>query len=408
MDKEIKNLSMPISKMEFSDTINPSLSKCSIYVMHTGENLNGSSFSDDSVLNAKDTLKNIPILASIKRDEDYNPIDFEGHEMETRVIEKTNGDLDWKIVYIEKPIGVIPESNNYRVETLENGEKWVVVDGYIWKEYGNGAYDLLKNDDKKVSMEISVVDGYFDDNFMYHINKFNYLGVTVLGDNCPPAMGSNAVISLFKQDENAKEEYNKLLSEVNNLEGGSDLQEYNNEIIIETEQEEIKENETEFNQDENIEIERIVENEETIEAKEDFEGRYNEVLTELNELKATYTDLNSNYLALQEENKTLAEFKLNIEKQQKDFELNDIFKEYSALSKVDGYNELFEKRYELDKEELVKSLKVLAFDNNIQINNKNKKDFSKNTIKVPVFSSHSESDTNSAWGILDKHIKTIN
>lgn len=129
---------------------------------------------------------------------------------------------------------------------------------------------------------------------------------------------------------------------------------------------------------------------------------------ELLDVKVQYSDLNSNYNKLIEENKTLAEFKLNIEKQQKDVELNDIFKEYSALSKVDGYNELFEKRYELDKEELVKSLKVLAFDNNIQINNKNKKDFSKNTIKVPVFSSHSESDTNSAWGILDKHIKTIN
>lgn len=398
MDKEIKNLSMPISKMEFSDTINPSLSKCSIYVMHTGENLNGSSFSDESVFSAKDTLKNIPILASIKRDEDYNPIDFEGHEMETRIIEKTNGDLDWKIVYIEKPIGVIPESNNYRVETLENGEKWVVVDGYIWKEYGNGAYDLLKNDDKKVSMEISVADGYFDDNFMYHINKFNYLGVTVLGDNCPPAMGSNAVISLFKQDENAKEEYNKLLSEVNNLEGGSDLQEDNNEIIIEAEQEEIKEIETDFNQDENVEIEEIVE------TKEDFESRYNEVLTELNELKVTYTDLNSNYVSLQEEHKELVEFKLAIEKEQKDLELNSIFDEYSALNKIDGYNELFEKRYELEKEELIKSLKVLAFDNNINLNAKNKKDFSKNTIKVPVFSPNNDKNTNTAWDILDKYI----
>lgn len=398
MDKEIKNLSMPISKMEFSDTINPSLSKCSIYVMHTGENLNGSSFSDESVFGAKDTLKNIPILASIKRDEDYDPIDFEGHEIETRIIEKSNGDLDWKIVYIEKPIGVIPESNNYRVETLENGEKWVVVDGYIWKEYGNGAYDLLKNDDKKVSMEISVADGYFDDNFMYHINKFNYLGVTVLGDNCPPAMGSNAVISLFKQDENAKEEYNKLLSEVNNLEGGSELQEDNNEIIIKTEQEEIKEIEIEFNQDENVEIEEIVE------TKEDFESRYNEVLTELNELKATYTDLNSNYLALKENHKELVEFKLSIEKEQKDLELNSIFDEYSALNKIDGYAELFEKRYELEKEELIKSLKVLAFDNNVNLNAKNKKDFSKNTIKVPVFSPNNANNTNTAWDILDKYI----
>ncbi len=223
VSKEIKNLTMPINKIEFTETTNPSLNKCSIYVMHSNENLNNSSFSDESILYASKTLKNIPILASIKRDEDYNPVDFEGHEMEIRLIERSNGDYDWKTVYIEKPIGVIPESNNYRIETLENGEKWVVVDGYIWKEYSNGAYDLLKNEDKKVSMEISVDEGYFDDSFMYHIEKYNYLGVTVLGNNYPPAMGSNAVISLFNENDSAKEEYNKLLNEIETLKDGDDL-----------------------------------------------------------------------------------------------------------------------------------------------------------------------------------------
>ena len=398
MSKELKNLSMPISKMEFSDTVNPSLSKCSIYVMHTGENLNGSSFSDESVSKAKDTLKNIPILASIKRDEDYNPIDFEGHEMETRLIEKSNGDYDWKLVYVEKPIGVIPESNNYRVETLENGEKWVVVDGYIWKEYGNGAYDLLKSEDKKVSMEISVNDGYFDDDFMYHINQYNYLGVTVLGDACPPAMGQNAIISLFEQDQNAKEEYDKLLNEISSLEGGSELEDNKDEIIeenIEMEQSEVEEIKDK---------EEVVEEEIEEEEKEDFEAKYNETLEELNSLKAKYSDLNSEHETLKEEHQELVNFKLKIEKEQKDIELNSIFEEYSALDKVEGYDVLFEKRYELEKEELIKSLKVLAFDNNISLNAKNKKDFSKKNIKIPVVNTEKDL-TNTSWSILDKYIK---
>ena len=82
-----------------------------------------------------------------------------------------------------------------------------------------------------------------------------------------------------------------------------------------------------------------------------------------------------------------------------------IFKEYSALNKVEGYSELFEKRYELDEEELIKSLKVMAFDNNISLNAKHKKDFSKNSIKIPVFSINKNDNKNTAWDILDKHIK---
>lgn len=137
---------------------------------------------------------------------------------------------------------------------------------------------------------------------------------------------------------------------------------------------------------------------------QEFATKYSEQEKELNDTKATYTDLNSNYLALKENHKELVEFKLAIEKEQKDIELNSIFDEYSALNKIDGYAELFEKRYELEKEELIKSLKVLAFDNNVNLNAKNKKDFSKNTIKVPVFNLNNDKNANTAWDILDKYI----
>lgn len=427
MVSKVKDLSVPIKKVEFSETSNPSLKKCSIYVMHTGENFNGSSFSEESVEKAKESLKNIPILASIQRDENYDPIDFKGHEMETRIIENSNG-FDWKTIYVEKPIGVIPETNNYRIETLENGEKWVVVDGYIWSEYSNGAYDLLKASDKKVSMEISVDGGYFDDEFMYHIEDYNYLGVTVLGEDYPPAMGGNAVISLFNKNESSKSEYSKLLNEIQSLEeGGNEMPEDDKKLegvqepgevkvepvvdgeegkeVVEGAEEGTKEGTEEpvkDTSDDKTEDEKE-QGEEGEEPKEDFEAKYNETLAELNELKAKYVDLEANFESLNGEVSELREFKTNIEKQEKDTELNEIFGEYEVLNKFSEYNDLFEKRYELDKEEIIKSLKVIAFDNGVNIK-KAKKDFSKNSIKVPVVGGVDLS-TNSDWDILERHIK---
>lgn len=432
---KVKNLSVPIKKVEFSDTSNPSLKKCSIYVMHTGENFNGSSFSRESVDKARESLKNIPILASIKRDENYDPIDFEGHEMETRIIENSDG-FDVKVVYLETPIGVIPESNNYRIETLENGEEWVVVDGYIWQEYSNGAYDLLKSSDKKVSMEISVQDGMFDDNFIYHINTYNYLGVTVLGDDFPPAMNQNAIISLFSKSNSMKNEYSKLLNEIKTL--GEEEIKISKENIIEdfnaTEVEKVKdieETQDEFEADvcpdcgkEICECEKDEEDEfakkkksgsggkkkrrcskDEDEEKEDFEVKYNETLAELNELKAKYVDLESNFESLNNEISELREFKISIEKQEKDTKLGEIFNEYSALNKFEEYKTLFEKRYDLEEDEIIKSLKVIAFDNGVNIK-RQKKDFSKenNKIKIPLVDSI-DIKTNSDWDILERHIK---
>lgn len=421
MNKEIKNLSMPINKIEYSETTNPSLCKCSIYVMHTGENFNGSSFSEESVLYAKETLKNIPILASIRRDEDYNPIDFEGHEMQTRLIENSNGDYDWKVVYIEKPIGVIPETNNYRIETLDNGEKWVVVDGYIWKEYGNGAYELLKANDKKVSMEISVDEGYFDDDFMYHIKKYNYLGVTVLGEDNPPAMGSNAVISLFNEDSSAKEEYSKLLNEIKSLEQGGEKMEDNKELS--TEELEIN-TEDEFAKDEKSEdmakkkkCESESEDEVEDKKEENYETKYNEVVEELNSLKAKFTDLTSelealkcDYSTLKEETEELRKYRSNVEFEQHKVEVDEVLAKYSELEAIDGYSELVKEKYTVDIKELEKAIKVFAFDNGVTLTKKNiKKNFSKENAKIPIINKNRDEEISEAekrYGLgISKYIR---
>lgn len=130
----------------------------------------------------------------------------------------------------------------------------------------------------------------------------------------------------------------------------------------------------------------------------DFKESFNSKEEELENVK-------NDYSTIAEENRSLKEFKLNIEKQEKDDSLNEIFEKYSLLKECDGYEELFNNRYELDEKELVKSLKVLAYDNGITIKT-DKQNFSIKTTRVPVMSPIPEGSSDSSWSILDKHIKS--
>lgn len=413
MSKEIKNIALPINKIEYS-TSNKNLIKCTIYVMHTGENLNYSSFSEESVLKAKESLKNVPILANIKHDEDRNPTDFGGHDMDLHIIERANGDCEFKTVYIEKPVGVIPETNNYRIETLENGEKWVVVEGYIWKEYSD-SHELLVKSDKKISMEISVNGGFFDDNFMYHIEDYEYLGVTILGDDCPPAMGENATISLFNKSEDFKVEYTKLLEEVKNFEeGGIEVEETKELETVEAmkvEETLVVEEQVEETVTEAVveEIEPIVETEEEFAKKkkceeEDYETKYNEVVNELNELKAKYVDLEATYTALNDEVVGLREFKSNIETKEYQAEVDAMLEKYSELEDVQGYSEIIKDKYSMEIDKLETAIKVFAFDNGVVLGKKSKKNFTKKDTTI-VFEKDFIETFDPYNGLLDKFIQ---
>ena len=56
-----------------------------IDVMHTGDNLNGSTFSKEVVEQALDSIKNTPILGYIEQNKDGD-LDFKGHEHELQVL----------------------------------------------------------------------------------------------------------------------------------------------------------------------------------------------------------------------------------------------------------------------------------------------------------------------------------
>lgn len=205
-----KYFSLPV-QYEVTPFDDKRFTKVKIYVMHDGENLNGSYFDFSSIDKAKNSICNIPILAFIKKDV-YNNKDFGGHDVEVKL--SSNGDVEF--LYLERPIGVIPENNNnYHYEFI-NGKTYVVCDGYIWNEYANDALDIINRDGaKSESMEISVdVAGFDNFDGLYHITDYSYLGLTLLGEDVTPAMvGCHAKITDDNQQFN--QSYFQVIKELN-------------------------------------------------------------------------------------------------------------------------------------------------------------------------------------------------
>lgn len=188
------------TKFEADNTFdNDRFIKLRVWVMHDGKNLNGSTFSTDAIEKARPTLANIPILANVIEKED-GTYDFGGHDYK---YENKNG--EFVITYLEQPIGVIPETNNYEL-VEKDGKTYVVADCFIWKDYVNRAQDLILEAEKfDVSMEVLVSEYSIGEDKSFNIDGYKYTGVTFLGSDKEPAMvGANAELVKFSVDQVAQ------------------------------------------------------------------------------------------------------------------------------------------------------------------------------------------------------------
>ena len=208
-------ISVPIEKYTFTE-IDSDTARVRINTFHNSYNPNGSCFEDESLENSQESFKNKPICCAYEFDDEGNIIDFKEHNEE------------------EKPIGTIPETNNYSVEEID-GLKWACVDGIIFKEYCPEAYILLK-DGKKISMEIEVLSGFKGKDNFYHIKQFKLLCITVLGDYSP-AMGSNATIDLLSQTDSEAfaMKFSTIISKANEIVNNTIVIEGGNKIMKRTE-----------------------------------------------------------------------------------------------------------------------------------------------------------------------------
>lgn len=181
-----------------------------IVVMHSGDNLNQSHFSEESIAQASWSLSDIPVLGFMRKtDEDL--YDFDGHNVE--VILKDN---QHKIKQMGRIIGTIPKNNNYHYTYYPNKDEiYVAVEGFLWADYMNEALEIFQRDrEKSVSMEIIIDDGFLDDRDVFNITKYRYTGICILGKGVEPAMSGAKItvgdipLESYSKNYNEKEVLN--------------------------------------------------------------------------------------------------------------------------------------------------------------------------------------------------------
>ena len=255
----------------FAEVENPNLLKVKLLIQHDGANKNGTKFSIDNIRKAESTLRNIPILAYIKRDENGEAQDFDQHNMIQKVVE-TNDGYDLVTTYLERPIGVIPTETEITYEEL-NGRTYLCATGYVWKRYANEGFDILMQSDQKgTSMEIEIHEGKKDrEDGLYDIIDYSFLGVTCLGDDVESGM-YDTTITKYAASKSYKRELEDIYKEIFTLENGKEeiMSEEIKETVEVIETAEIKEEVVVEEQPVVVEEQSIIEEvEEVVEDKEE-------------------------------------------------------------------------------------------------------------------------------------------
>lgn len=195
------------SLFKVDDSFNdPRFMRVKIAVMHSGENLNKSFLSTKTIKNAKNTFKNVPILANVitKIDEKGNEyLDYGSHDMHKEADQFNKGKT--RTIYDEKVVGIIPEQNDFEiVHDNERDVDFAVVTGLIYRLYGNYVADILeeRGGETSVSCEVNFDKTSVDAKTkLVIVEEFTMLGLTLLGENVVPAMkGANATMFSLAED----------------------------------------------------------------------------------------------------------------------------------------------------------------------------------------------------------------
>lgn len=220
-------LSFPVTfeKVKDFETADDRFTKVKIWLMHLGKNLNNSAFEKSVVDKAIPTLQYIPIMGFVELN-DENEKDFSDHRY---IITKDEKGVRRK--YMGTPYGVIKSSDDnnahYEERLCEDGETrtFLVTEGVIWNVLEDGAEifhrDLIKNQ----SMELfeKSIDGYEDEDGVFHFTEFSFRAACVLGDDVTPAMTGSTVEVQFTLSDFVKniqselnDKYSMFTSLVNN------------------------------------------------------------------------------------------------------------------------------------------------------------------------------------------------
>lgn len=194
-----KNIPVFFQKLTAYEDEDTRFIKVKIWLMHLGENLNGSYFDKNVVTSALPTLSNTPILAYIEQNQDGDN-DFSDHR-QVLTIE----DGEFKLKYLCQAIGIIPETNNAKFEfrVCDDGieREFLTVEGLVWQKWDE-PIDIFNRDAiKNQSMEIhSDYEGSFQEDKLFHFTKISFFGACCLGKYVSPAMRSASIEMQFSHE----------------------------------------------------------------------------------------------------------------------------------------------------------------------------------------------------------------
>ena len=186
--------------ISFAENKDPSLMSVTLKACHCGVNRNNSKITEKVMKKAFPTFANKPILAEIITDENGEK-DFGSHAFTI----ETDEDGNEYTHYIESPVGIVPETNNIRLEyDKEQDKTYTIVDGYIFNYYGNETSEIIKRKNgTKVSVELEIYDmSWSGKDKVLVINDFSFAGITLLGESVGEGMlGSRLDIADFSKKD---------------------------------------------------------------------------------------------------------------------------------------------------------------------------------------------------------------
>ena len=400
-----------------------------IDVMHTGENLNYSYFDKSVVDSCIDSIKNTPVLGFIRYDEIANEKDFKGHE---RILTKTENGIEEK--YLCSAYGVIPESCNPRWtnKMCSDGyeREFLQVDALLWTKFDDSTSIIERDVEKAQSMELSVasVEGYDDENGIFHFEKFQFDGCCLLGKDVQPAMvDANVTLkevqfSIDDFTESIRSELNDKLELFNttfaafvndrsNQGGAENMSDTENmeqvveetstdfEQVVENEEEVVETIECEEGVTAEFEVESADTETEIADVNADFEkakADYEEMVSAFNQLKEEYESIKAEYEVIKPKYDEYVRAEEQRAKEELDAQKDAKFAEYeNVLSEVPEFAALKEMKEEMSVNDIEKECALMFV--KIALPKMNFSKSNTNTVALNVVNDECEFDTTEGY-----------
>lgn len=344
------NLSLPLNtpcEIINITPFNPLISKCQIKVCYVGEepNRNGSIITEEVARELANSLPGSPIVGYYNE----NIGDFEGHN---RILEIKNGKVEMKDT--TRPYGFVDlGAKVWFQEFMDNGiiHKYLMTEGWLWTgQYPEAQRIIDEGNNQSMELDEKLTRGHWtkdtNDEFKFFIiNEAIISKLCVLGENTEPCF-EGAQITSFSLNEDFAKSLFSLVEQMKEIleKGGTPMPTIDPNVVEEpivdegtpVVEEPVVEEPVAAEPDTEPVVEEPVVEEPVVEepvVEEPAAPTYSlEEIPEYVELNTRYTELETSFAALSQEKETLTaeleqlrNFKLSVERKEKESMINSFY-----------------------------------------------------------------------------------